>query len=138
MNDDEFQQSIAALDVLRAQIDSAVKQSQFLQISLEEMIRTRDTFAMLAGASEGDEILAPVGMSSFIRVKVADSKLVVVGIGNRVSVDMNTEDATKYMASNIEKTSEVIKKLSSAIEELDGKARTLAVVVQQEYQKRQQ
>ncbi|MCQ2085942.1 MAG: prefoldin subunit alpha [archaeon] len=138
MNDDEFQQSIAALDVLRAQIDSAVKQSQFLQISLEEMFRTRATFTTLAGSKEGDEILAPVGMSSFIRAKVTDSKLVVVGIGNKVSVDMGAEDAAEYMSSNIEKTSEVIKKLSCAIEEMDGKARTLAAVIQQEYQKRQQ
>lgn len=138
VDDSEFQQSVTALSVLQAQLDSAVKQSHFLQISLEEMLRARDTFRSFACSREDDEVLAPVGMSSFVRTKVADNKLVIVGIGSGVSVEMDVERAAEYMTSNIEKTSEVIRKLSSTIEEIDSRARTLATAVQQEYQRRQQ
>ncbi len=114
------------------------QQSNFFKLSLEETLRARDTLKAFAKAKEGDEILVPAGASTFVIATVTSKKKAIVGIGNKVSIDMDLEQAAKYMADSVEEVQEAMKKLSDAIQEMNVKARELSLAVQQEYQRRQQ
>ena len=138
MNDDEFRQAMATLEAYKVQLDAMAQQSNFFKLSLEETLRARDTLRAFANAKEGDEILVPAGASSFVIATVTSKRKAVVGIGNKVSIDMDLEDAAKYMADSVEEVQEALKKLTEAINELNSKARELSLAVQQEYQRRQQ
>ena len=138
MNDDEFRQAMASLEAYKVQLDAMAQQSNFFKLSLEETMRARDTLKAFAEAKEGDEIMVPVGASSFVIATVTSKRKAVVGIGNKVSIDMDLEQAAKYMADSVEEVQEAIKKLSDAIQEMNVKARELSLAVQQEYQRRQQ
>ncbi len=138
MNDDEFRQAMAALEAYKVQLDAMAQQSNFFKLSLEETMRARDTLKAFAEAKEGDEILVPAGASTFVIATVTSKKKAIVGIGNKVSIDMDLEQAAKYMANSVEEVQEAIKKLSDAIQEMNVKARELSLAVQQEYQRRQQ
>ena len=138
MNDDEFRQAMATLEAYKVQLDAMAQQSNFFKLSLEETMRARDTLRAFANANEGDEILVPAGASSFVIATVTSKKKAVVGIGNKVSVDMDLTEAADYMAASAEEVQEALKKLSDAIQEMNVKARELSLAVQQEYQRRQQ
>ena len=138
MNDDEFRQAMATLEAYKVQLDAMAQQSNFFKLSLEETMRARDTLKAFAEAKEGDEILVPAGASTFVIATVTSKKKAIVGIGNKVSIDMDLEQAAKYMANSVEEVQEAIKKLSDAIQEMNVKARELSLAVQQEYQRRQQ
>ncbi len=138
MNDDEFRQAMATLEAYKVQLDAMAQQSNFFKLSLEETMRARDTLKAFAEAKEGDEIMVPVGASSFVIATVTSKRKAVVGIGNKVSIDMDLDDAAKYMATGAEEVQEAIKKLNDAIQEMNAKARELSLAVQQEYQRRQQ
>ena len=138
MNDDEFRQAMATLEAYKVQLDAMAQQSNFFKLSLEETMRARDTLKAFAEAKEGDEILVPAGASTFVIATVTSKKKAIVGIGNKVSIDMDLEQAAKYMADSVEEVQEAIKKLSDAIQEMNVKARELSLAVQQEYQRRQQ
>ena len=138
MNDDEFRQAMATLEAYKVQLDAMAQQSNFFKLSLEETLRARDTLKAFAEAKEGDEILVPAGASTFVIATVTSKKKAIVGIGNKVSIDMDLEQATKYMADSVEEVQEAMKKLSDAIQEMNVKARELSLAVQQEYQRRQQ
>ncbi len=138
MNDDEFRQAMATLEAYKVQLDAMAQQSNFFKLSLEETMRARDTLKAFAEAKEGDEIMVPVGASSFVIATVTSKRKAVVGIGNKVSIDMDLDDAAKYMATGAEEVQEAIKKLNDAIQEMNAKARELSLTVQQEYQRRQQ
>ncbi len=138
MNDDEFRQAMATLEAYKVQLDAMAQQSNFFKLSLEETLRARDTLRAFADAKEGDEILVPAGASSFVIATVTSKRKAVVGIGNKVSIDMDLDDAAKYMATGAEEVQEAIKKLNDAIQEMNAKARELSLAVQQEYQRRQQ
>ena len=138
MNDDEFRQAMAALEAYKVQLDAMAQQSNFFKLSLEETMRARDTLKAFAEAKEGDEILVPVGASSFVIATVTSKRKAVVGIGNKVSIDMDLDDAAKYMADGAQEVQEAISKLNDAIQEMNAKARELSLAVQQEYQRRQQ
>jgi prefoldin alpha subunit len=138
MNDDELRQSMAALDSFKVQLQAMTQQSQYLQISLEETLRARDTLKAFANAKEGDEILVPAGASSFVIATVTSKRKAIVGIGNKTSIDMDLTDAAAYMEDASKEVSEALKKITTTMQEMDSKARSLALNVQQEYQRRQQ
>ena len=138
MNDDEFRQAMAALEAYKVQLDAMAQQSNFFKLSLEETMRARDTLKAFANAKEGDEILVPAGASSFVIATVTSKRKAIVGIGNKVSIDMDLDQAAEYMASSVTEVQEALKKLSDAIQEMNAKARELSLAVQQEYQRRQQ
>lgn len=138
MNDDELRQALATLDAYKVQLDALTQQSQILQMTFEEATRARETMAAIKDAKEGDEIMIPVGASSFITAKVTSAPKAVVGIGNKISVEKDLDSAVEYMAASVAELTEALTKISNTMKEMDAAARNLAVAVQQEYQRRQQ
>ena len=138
MNDDELRQALATLDAYKVQLDALTQQSQILQMTFEEATRAKETMAAIRDAKEGDEIMIPVGASSFITAKVTSEPKAIVGVGNKISIEKTLDEAVEHMASNVTELTEALKKLTDTMKEMDAAARNLAVAVQQEYQRRQQ
>lgn len=138
MNDDELRQAMATLEAYKNQLNALTQQSQLLQMSFEETVRASDTLNAFANAKEGDEILVPVGASSFVTAKVTASPKAIVGIGNKVSVEKSLDEAVTYISDNLAEIKDALAKLNESMQEMDTAARSLAAVVQQEYQRRQQ
>ncbi|MCL2785681.1 MAG: prefoldin subunit alpha [Methanomassiliicoccaceae archaeon] len=138
MNDDELRQALSVLDVYKTQLDALAQQAQIFQISLEESIKARESMKALLDAKEGDEILISVGGASFVPAKATGEKKAIVGIGSRISIEKNLDDAVAYMGDTVKEISEALKKASESINEMETNARNLSLTVQQEYQRRQQ
>ena len=138
MNDDELRQALAALDAYKNQLAALTQQAQLLQMSYEETLSATQTLTSLINAKEGDEIMVPVGASSFVTAKVTSAPKAVVGVGNKVSVEKPLDDAVEYMKSNLAEITDALKKLNESMQEMDAAARNLSLAVQQEYQRRQQ
>jgi len=138
MNDDELRQALSVLDVYKTQLEALAQQAQIFQMSLEEAVKARETMRAFLNAKEGDELLIPVGGASFVSAKATGSRNAIVGIGSRISVDMELGDAVKYMDDTVKEISEALKKAGESISEMETNARNLSLAVQQEYQRRQQ
>ena len=138
MNDDELRQALATLETMKVQLDAMAQQARFFQLSLEETMRAHDTLDAFAKAKEGDEVLVPAGASSFVIATVTSERKAVVGIGNKVSIDMDLDEAAKYMADSANEVKDAIQKLNENMRQMDSQARSLSMSIQQEYQRRQQ
>lgn len=138
MNDDELRQALATLETMKIQLDAMAQQARFFQLSLEETMRAHDTLDAFAKAKEGDEVLVPAGASSFVIATVTSKRKAVVGIGNKVSIDMDLDEAAKYMADSANEVKDAIQKLNENMRQMDSQARSLSMSIQQEYQRRQQ
>ena len=138
MNDDELRQALATLETMKVQLDAMAQQARFFQLSLEETMRAHDTLDAFAKAKEGDEGLVPAGASSFVIATVTSKRKAVVGIGNKVSIDMDLDEAAKYMADSANEVKDAIQKLNENMRQMDSQARSLSMSIQQEYQRRQQ
>lgn len=128
---------MAILESYNAQLESITRQVKFLQMSLEEVTRARESIRALNESKEGDEILLPVGASSFVPVKVTGQKKVVVGIGNRVSVEKSMAETMSFMEANGAELSEALKKAIATLNEVETMADNLTMAVQNEYRQRQ-
>ncbi|MDR0888071.1 MAG: prefoldin subunit alpha [Candidatus Methanoplasma sp.] len=137
MEDGELRQALAVLDTYNAQLEALTRQVQMLQMSLEETTKAREAFKALADAKEGDEILVPVGASSYIPVKISGKKSAIIGVGSKIAVEKDLDDAIEFTAANGNTISEALKKTVNALSDLERRAAELTALVQQEYSNRQ-
>lgn len=137
MEDAELRKAMAVLESYNQQLEALDRQVRILQVSLEETKRARDSLKALNEAKEGDEVLLPIGASSFIPAKVTGKKTAVVGVGNRVSVEKSMDDAIAYMEANAQEIGDALKQASAALVEIEGMTQNLGLAIQNEYANRQ-
>lgn len=136
MNDEELRQVARTLDSYNQQLESISRQIRLLQASRDETVRASRTLEALADAKKGDEVLIPIGASSFVTVMVTDKKTAVVGIGNKISVDKEYSQAKEFMDKNSAEINDAIQKSAAAMQEIQQYTEDLAAAVQEEYRKR--
>jgi len=137
MEDGELRQAIEALEVYNTQLEALNRQVRLLQVSLEDTVRARESFKALANAKEGDEILIPVGASSFVPAKVTGKKKAIVGIGNRFSAEKDLDEAIAFMETNVSEISKALRESMSTLSEVEKIATDLTLAVENEYRLRQ-
>ena len=138
MEDNELRQAIAAMESYKERVEALSRQVQVLRVSLEEVTMSSDALKAFKNAKEGDDIMVPVGASSFITVKVTSNRNVVVGIGSNISVEKDIDDAIGYMDANNAEIAEALKKSAETLNEAQQALTTISNAVQQEYVNRQQ
>ena len=138
MNDDELRQMLALMESYKNRTEALSRQVNVLRSTLDEVNMANESIKALIGADEGDEILVPIGASSFMNVKVASNKNIIVGIGSGISVEKNPEDASQYMEANAAELTEALKKTVEALNEVQKALSTVSEAVQIEYMNRQE
>ena len=138
LEDNELRQAIAAMESYKERVEALSRQVQVLRVSLDEVTMTAEALKAFKDAKVGDEIMVPVGASSFITVKVTSNRNVVVGIGSNISVEKDIDDAISYMDANNAEIAEALKKSAEALNEAQQALTTISNAVQQEYVNRQQ
>ena len=138
MNDDELRQMLALMESYKNRTEALSRQVTVLRSTLDEVNMANESIKALMAAKEGDEIMVPIGASSFMNVKVTSNKNIVVGIGSGISVEKTPEDANKYMEANAAELSEALKKTVDALQEVQQALTTVSEAVQVEYMNRQQ
>ena len=138
VNDDELRQMLALMESYKNRTEALSRQVSVLRSTLDEVNMANASIKTLMAAKEGDEILIPIGASSFMTVKVSSNKNIIVGIGSGISAEKTPEDANKYMEANAAELTEALKKTVEALNEVQQALTTVSEAVQQEYMIRQQ
>ena len=138
LEDNELRQAIAAMESYKERVEALSRQVQVLRVSLEEVTMSSDALKAFKNAKEGDDIMVPVGASSFITVKVTSNRNVVVGTASNISVEKDIDDAISYMDANNAEIAEALKKSAETLNEAQQALTTISNAVQQEYVNRQQ
>ncbi|QLH74893.1 MAG: prefoldin subunit alpha [Methanomassiliicoccales archaeon] len=134
MNEQELRQALGALEVYKAQLEGIVEQQQLVQVSLEEYGRAKATLTEFKNAKEGDEVLVPIGGSSFVRAKVSDSQKVLIGVGSGITVEKDIDEAMKLIDSRMQEMLDAMKKLNESRQVIEMKSSQLSQMLQAEYQ----
>lgn len=137
VEDSELRQAIAVMENYKERVEALSRQVQVLRVSLDEVNMAAEALKAFRDAKEGDEILVPVGASTFIPVKVTANRSAVVGIGSNISVEKDVADSVEYMEANGAEISEALKKSAEALNEAQTALTNLTAAVQQEYANRQ-
>lgn len=137
VEDNELRQAIAVMESYKERVEALSRQVQVLRVSLDEVTMASDALKAFKDAKDGDEILVPVGASSFIPVKVTGNRSVIVGIGSNVSVEKDVSESVEYMDANGAEINEALKKTVEALNETQNALSNLSAAIQNEYANRQ-
>lgn len=135
MNAQEMRQAMATMEAYKAQLEAMNEQGQLLQMSLEDSSRAHDTLEALAQGKPGDDLLIPVGGSSYVYATIARNDRVLVGVGTSVSIEKPVEEAVATINTRIEELMDALKKVSEGRTVIETKMQNLTQVLQQEYEK---
>lgn len=137
MEEKDLRQAMLVLESYREQLDALGQQMSILQTSLDESVRAMETLKAFKEAKEGDEILVPVGASIFVTAKVTDCRSAVVGVGSKVSVEKELDEAESFISSVVIELRESLKRVNGSYTEINTAATNLAAAVNAEYESRQ-
>ena len=120
------------IQILQEQAKILASNVEMLTMYLQEMVTSKLTLEGIQDLNPGDEILVPIGASSFIRARIDDTEKVIVGVGADVSVDRACEDAVQDLEKRISLTQERIKenqdnymKVTAKLEEFNAQAQEI-------------
>ncbi|MBU7018760.1 MAG: prefoldin subunit alpha [Theionarchaea archaeon] len=129
MNERELAMNI---QILQEQAKILASNVEMLSMYLQELATAKLTLDGIKNLTKGDEILVPIGASSFVRARIDDTSMVIAGIGANVSVDRTIDDASKNLEERIALIEAKIKEnqenymnVAERLEELTAQARTL-------------
>jgi prefoldin alpha subunit len=125
------QELLTNIQILQEQAKVFASNIEMLNMYLEELHRSKATLEGLDQVKKGDEILVPIGASSFIRARIDDTENVISGIGADVSVDRTVEEAIQNLEERISLTESKINqnrenytKVATTLEQLSTRARS--------------
>ena len=138
VEDAELRQAISVAESYKQRVEALSRQVQVLRVSLDEVTMASNALKAFKDAKDGDEIMVPVGATSYITVKVTSNRNVVVDIGSDISVEKDAASAIEYMDANNAEISEALSKTLEALGESQTALNNLTAAIQQEYSARQQ
>jgi prefoldin alpha subunit len=107
--EDVVRQLATEIRILEGSVSTLQSRLEIVRSAINEVTMAHDTLDGLKTLQNGDDTLIPVGAGSYVRMKIADSKKLVMGIGAGTAIE-------KDVASSVEE-------LKGRLQELD-KART--------------
>ncbi|MBU7044080.1 MAG: prefoldin subunit alpha [Theionarchaea archaeon] len=124
------QELLTNIQILQEQAKVFASNIEMLNMYLEELHRSKVTLEGLEHVKKGDEILVPIGATSFIHARIEDTENVISGIGANVSVDRTVQEAIKNLEERISLTESKINqnqenytKVASTLEQLSARVR---------------
>ena len=126
------QELVVNIQFLQDQAKMLASNIEMLSIYLQELATSKVTLEGIQTLKKGDEILVPIGASSFIRARIDDTEKVIVGIGVNVSMNKTMEQALEglekritFTQSRIKENDEKYRAVATKLEELSAKAQEI-------------
>jgi len=95
--DDEIRRMLVELRLLEGSARTIQSRLEVVDAALSEILIANSTLEGIKNKPKGTEALVPVGAGSFIRVELADSEKIVMGVGAGVSIEKSMNDSIESL-----------------------------------------
>jgi len=100
--EDVVRQLASEIRILEGSIGVLQSRLDIVRAAINEVTLAYNTLEGMKNLQNGDETLVPVGAGSYIRMQVADSKKLVMGIGAGVAVEKDVEGSVEELKSRLQ------------------------------------
>lgn len=138
MNEQEISAATQELELLRMQLDNLQKQEELIGLTHEEYQRARDALEELKGKKKGDKILVPIGANCWVHATLDNTKKGIASVGSNIAVGQKVEDIIERLDRQLAEISKAEAELSQRITKVEARARDLAAMLQDVYEKAEQ
>ena len=114
--EDIVRQLATEIRILEGSIGALQSRLDIVRAAINEITLAFNTLDGLKNLKEGDSTLVPVGAGSYVRMHIADSKKLVMGIGAGVAMEKDVEGSVTELKGRLE---ELDKARTSIQQQLD-------------------
>lgn len=99
--EDIVRQLAAEIRILEGSASALQSRLDIVRAAINEITLAHATLDGLAKMQEGDDTLVPVGAGSYIRMKITDSKKLVMGVGAGAAIEKDVSSSVEELKSRI-------------------------------------
>jgi len=114
--EDIVRQLATEIRILEGSIGALQSRLDIVRAAINEVTMAFNTLDGLKKLQEGDSTLVPVGAGSYVRMKIADSKKLIMGIGAGAAMEKDVETSVGELKGRLE---ELDKARTSIQQQLD-------------------
>jgi len=111
--EEEIRRMLVELRLLEGSARTLQSRLDVVDAALSEILIANSTLEGISNRPKGTEALVPVGAGSFIRVELADSEKIVMGVGAGVSLEKPVNDSIESLKNR----QEDLEKLRTSLQE---------------------
>jgi len=130
--DEELTKYMTLIEQYKEQMSSLETQSSYMQAAIADYNKAKMTIEQLSKTKKSEEILLPIGGSTYIKAATIDSSQVLFDIGAGVVTEKSLDDAKKNIDKRIgdlqrtlERLVEIMQNLQNEAAEVSQKAQNL-------------
>jgi len=131
--DEEIRRMLVELRLLEGSARTLQSRLEVVDTAWSEILIASSTLEGIKNKPKGTEALVPVGAGSFIRVELADSEKIVMGVGAGVSLEKSVNDSIESLKNrqdDLEKLrTSLQQQLSQIASRIEDERRTLSDLV---------
>lgn len=103
VSEEEIVRQLATeIRILEGSINALQARLEVVNAAIGEVTVAHATLDGLKNLQDGDPVLVPVGAGSYIRMAVADSKKLVMGIGANAAMEKNVEGSIEELKNRLQ------------------------------------
>jgi len=120
--DEELAKYMTLIEQYKEQMSSLETQSSYIQAAVVDYNKAKMTLEHLSKTSKGDDLLLPIGGSTFIKATASDTSKVLYDIGAGVITEKNSKDAVINIDKRIEELEKTQERLLEIMQNLQNEA----------------
>ena len=132
--EEELSRYLTQIEQYKEQINTLEMQSSYIQSAILDYNKAKITLENLNNADKDNNVLIPIGGSTFINAKAADTSKVLFDIGNGIVTEKNYDDAIKKIDERTEDLQKTQENIVSMIQKLQYEAEEISAKAQEIYQ----
>jgi prefoldin alpha subunit len=127
--EEEIRRLLAAYQQYQAQAEAIAQQLGLTQMTVQGLDRAILAIDALDSATDGQEMLVPIGSGSFVFAKLASIERVVLNVGAGVSIEKPAPEAKEALKVRKAEVAEAAKKLSDMLNKIDAEMAKIQSVI---------
>ncbi len=128
--DEELAKYLALIEQYKEQMNSLEMQSQYLQAAILDYNKAKITLENLRKTEKDEEILLPIGGSTFINANLKNPSNVLFDIGAGIVTEKKAEDAINKINKKIEDLQKTQEKLITMMQNLQNESAEVSAKAQ--------
>jgi prefoldin alpha subunit len=120
--DEELTKYMTLIEQYKEQMSSLETQSSYIQAAIADYNKAKMTIEQLSKTKKGEEILLPIGGSTYIKAATIDSSQVLFDIGAGVVTEKSLDDAINNIDKRIGDLQKTLERLVEIIQNLQNEA----------------
>ena len=120
--DEELSKYLALIEQYKEQINSLDVQFSYVQAAVQDYVKAKITVEELSKADDGNEVLIPIGGSTYVTATAKNTSKLLFDIGAGVVTEKTCEDTVKMLDKRIEKLQQTQEKIASMVQQLQAEA----------------